>query len=127
MSMFLIECQSLNETLVNICEESIQKICKKMNDYVFSEMAANVNSEVRYMIQQFQEKADNSSTLVEFEIKLEDYKNNKKNEITNNYFDLIEWMFMLYEYYPFTVHDDSVKSVESAYKQTNKIATAIEN
>ena len=50
MSMFLVECQSLNESLVSICDENIIKICKKMNDYVFSEMAHNVNGDVRSMI-----------------------------------------------------------------------------
>ena len=110
-----------------MCEENIQKICKKINDYVFSEQAQRVNNDVRQMIQKFQEKADNSKTLVEFEAFLLDCQNNQKKAITDQYTDLIKWMEMLYEYYQFQVIDDSTKSVEGAYKQTNKIATSIEN
>lgn len=101
MSMFLVECQSLNEALVAICEENIQKICKKMNDYVFLELAISVGGEVRTMVTKFNEKADTSSCLVDFEIQLEDYRNNKRQEITNNYYDMVEWMFMLYEFYSY--------------------------
>ena len=122
MSMFLVECQSLNESLVTICEDNVQKICKKINDYVFTEMAGQVNLEVRAMLTKFTEKADNSRVLVDFEGQLNDYKDNKRHEMTNSYYDLIEWMIMLYENYQYTVIDDMYKFIEIAYRQTNKVS-----
>lgn len=124
--MFLVECQSLNESLVTICEDNVQKICKKINDYVFTEMAGQVNLEVRAMLTKFTEKADNSRVLVDFEGQLNDYKDNKRHEMTNSYYDLIEWMIMLYENYQYTVIDDMYKFIEIAYRQTNKVNQAIE-
>ncbi len=55
-----------------MCEDNIKKICKKISDYVFSEQATKVNNEVRQMITKFQEKAENSKALVEYDAYLLD-------------------------------------------------------
>jgi len=94
--MFLVECGDLNEKLVTICEELIKKILKKIEDYVFVEQALKVSSDVRTMTTKFQDKADSSKDLVDFEDYLEDIKNQQRQTILNQYYDLIEWLMMLY-------------------------------
>jgi len=64
MSMFLVECNALNEELIKICNKMIKAICHKIHNYVFTELAQNVGASVRAMQQRFLEKADNSSKLV---------------------------------------------------------------
>ena len=49
MSMFLVECNELNEFLVSICKSMIQKILKKVEDYVYQDTAQKIQSEIRNM------------------------------------------------------------------------------
>lgn len=75
MSMFLVECNELNEELIVMCEKLIKKILKKVEDLITLEQATQVTSQVRTMTQKFSERAETSSLLVEYEGYLEDVKN----------------------------------------------------
>lgn len=95
MSMFLVECSDLNEKLVTICKDMITKILKKTEDFVYSETATKLQSEIRNMNTQFTVKADTSSDLVLSEKFLEDSKNSNRTAIITQYLDLVEWLMML--------------------------------
>jgi len=64
MSMFLVECSTLNEDLIKICNKLIKMICAKIHNYVFTELQQNVQTAVRAMSAKFLDKADTSSKLV---------------------------------------------------------------
>ena len=64
MSMFLVECTTLNEDLIKICNKLIKQICAKIHNHVFTELQQNVMASVRAMQAKFLDKADTSSKLV---------------------------------------------------------------
>lgn len=60
MSMFLVECNELNEYLVKLCKNLIEKILHKVEDYVYQDTAQKIQSDIRNMNTTFQQKADTS-------------------------------------------------------------------
>ena len=45
--MFLVECSKLNEKLINMCEDLIRKIVRKVEEMITYEQASSVTSQVR--------------------------------------------------------------------------------
>jgi uncharacterized protein YukE len=79
------------------------------------------------MATQFQLKADASSDLVVYEKFLDDFRNQKRNEITSQYLDLVDWLMMLQRHPYIDMPDEMIKQVQNAYIQTNKIQSSIDN
>jgi hypothetical protein len=102
MSMFLVECNALNEDLIKICNKQIKTICAKIHHYVFTDLQQNVLTAVRAMQAKFLDKADTSNKLVQYEKYLDDVRNNEKQRIITQYSDMIDWLMMLYDY---PIHD----------------------
>lgn len=98
MSMFLVECETLNDDLVKECDEIITLMLNKIAEYVQVDLATRVSSEVRTIQQKFSEKASTTKELVAASEYLEDVKNKKRNEIVKDYNDVMDWMYFLYNY-----------------------------
>jgi hypothetical protein len=47
MSMFLVQCEDLNNKLINECEELIRMMLSRIGDYVQGDLAQKVQHEVR--------------------------------------------------------------------------------
>lgn len=106
MSMFLVECNSLNEDLIKICNDNIKQICEKIHLYVFTDSVSKVHTDVRAMQAKFLEKADTSNKLISFEKYLEEVRNVEKVRILSQYYDMIDWLMMLYDYPIWVITDD---------------------
>jgi hypothetical protein len=52
--------------------------------------------------------------------------NSRKKEIFEKYFDIVEWLMLLYEYPIHDVNDDIMKNVQQAYGAVNRIQWHIE-
>ena len=104
--MFLVECNELNQQLIFICDRLIEKILKKIFDYIVEQTQQSISAEVRTITTRFAEKADSTTSLVEYEAYLESVRMQKRKEIFENYNDLIEWLMLLYEYPQYEPADD---------------------
>lgn len=98
MSMFLVECSKLNEKLINMCEDLIRKIVRKVEEMITYEQASSVTSQVRNISTQFNDAAETSAKLVDYEGYLEDVKNQQRQAIVSQYNDLLEWLQLLYQF-----------------------------
>jgi hypothetical protein len=83
MSMFLVECNDLNENLIKMCENFIKKILAKIEYLITYEQATHVSGQVRNMTTTFANRAETSSLLVEYEGYLEDVKNLQRQAIVS--------------------------------------------
>lgn len=124
--MFLVECSDLNDSLVKICKEMINKILKKTEDFVYQETATKLHTEIRNMSNHFNVKADNSADLVASELYLEQSKNTNRGQLVNQYFDLVDWLMMLHQQPDIEISDDYIKNITLAYQATNRIQSNIE-
>ena len=88
----------LNNKLVEELEQLITLMLNKITDYVQHDLATKVQTEVRTIQTQFQDKPNTTKSLVEAYDYLEDVKTKKRNDIVKDYNDVIEWMSFLYRF-----------------------------
>jgi hypothetical protein len=116
MSMFLVECSELNETLVNICKSLITKILNKTEEFVYNETATKLQQDIRTMSTTFTQKAETSAELVISERYLEDQKNIKRSEMIHSYLDLVDWLMMFHKQPLIDITEENIKNVWQAYQ-----------
>jgi hypothetical protein len=98
MSMFLVQCEDLNNKLINDCEELVRMMLSRVGEYVQGDLAQEVQKEVREIKQEFAVKVSTTRALVEDEAYLDDIKSKKSKKIINQYNDMIDWLRFLYKY-----------------------------
>ena len=74
MSMFLVECEEINIRLVEECEGLIVTMLNKITEYVQHELAQKVQTDVRQISTNFQDKPTTTKQLVEAYDYLDDVK-----------------------------------------------------
>ena len=120
MNMFLVECNELNQNLIIICERMIEKILKKVFEHI-TQSSADISAEIRNFTTKFNDKAENTTSLVEFEANLEHIKTVQKKVIIDKYQDMVEWLMLLYEYHQYEAADEIQKTVQNTYSSATRI------
>lgn len=105
MSMFLIQCHDLNNTLIHQCEQLIKDIVKNMYEVNLTE-AQEVTAEVKKMQDKFQLPAKESDELVRYDADLEEFRSKTRSEIVSRYTNLVEWVQLMYQYPQLEVNEE---------------------
>jgi hypothetical protein len=98
MSMFLVECEALNDSLVQECNDIIKLLLDKAAEYVSSDISQKVTNNVRAIINEFNLKPSDTESLVKAYDYLETVKSKTKNDIVRDYNEVMDWMLFLYNY-----------------------------
>ena len=98
MNMILIDCVDLNKKLVSELEELIFIILSRASDFVFQESSAAITTSVKAINESFQAKADSSKKLVAMEKELDEIKLVKRQQLVNEYNELVEWLMLIYNH-----------------------------
>ena len=76
----------------------IEKILRKIYDYIVDQSSTAVNSEVRNITTAFTDVPNDTASLVKMEAYKDEVINTKRKEIFEKYYDIMEWLMLLYEY-----------------------------
>jgi hypothetical protein len=98
MNMFMIDCSDLNKKLCDECDALVERLLSRAADFVLSETSVQITAQVKNIGDRFTLRANESTQeLVKSEKEFEDFKLFKRQEIMNQYTDLIDWLCFLYD------------------------------
>lgn len=127
MNMFMIDCSDLNKRLCDECDILVEMILRKCQDFVFTETAMSIFQTVKTVGEKFALRAnDTTQDLVKSEKEFEDFKLFKRQEIVNQYTDLVDWLCFLYDNPRWKLAEEQVKAVTQAHTQILRINGYIE-
>jgi len=127
MNMFMIDCTELNKRLCLECEQLIDRILNRAMEFVLNDTARQIHSLIKNVGERFaQSSKESTAILVSAEKEFEDFKLFKRQELINQYNDLIEWLCFLYNNPRLKILEEHVKSVKQAHDQILKINQYIE-
>jgi hypothetical protein len=89
-------------------------------------MAPQIQTEVKAIKEDLQQKAADSNLLVSFEAKLENVRNVERARLMAEYDDLIEWLMMLNRNPRKQQLEENIKPVVLAYGYVDDIVNIIE-
>jgi len=95
LNMFLIQTEDLNNRLVELCEEHIDRYVSAIKDFVFVEESTNVVTAVKDIQNKFQQGAKTTKDLVQADEYFKDVENREKQIIFNRYEELVQWLMFL--------------------------------
>ena len=98
MSMFLVNCEELNNKLISDCESIVNEMLGKIADYVQIDLAPQIVQSVRNIKAKFAERVSTTRELVDALDYLDEAKQKEQKNIIINYNDMMEWLRFLYKY-----------------------------
>jgi hypothetical protein len=98
MSMFLIQCEDLNNKIITDCDELIRMMLSRIGEYVQSDLATKVTADVRNIKQVFSDPVTKTEQLVAAEAYIDSVRTKKRKEIVDAYNDMVDWLRFLYKY-----------------------------
>ena len=125
MNMYLIDCNELKNDLITKCEELISKILDAISKLV-SHLGLNITKRCQTNTDELGKPINSAADLVAVEDYLEKCKDTEKQQITQDYMEVIKWLMILYENPRHKVSDDEEKVVQEAFTHTKKIDESIE-
>jgi hypothetical protein len=97
MNMFMIDCTKINKKFCEECETLIDRILSRASDFVLGETAGSIHGLIKSVGEKFQQSSKESTAiLVAAEKEFEDFKLFKRQDLINQYNDLIDWLSFLY-------------------------------
>jgi hypothetical protein len=133
LNMFLIQTEELNNKLVELCEDLIEKNVDAVSDYVFNQESVNVKTAVQNIITEFQKGPKTTQELVLADNYFKEVEGTERQKIQQKYEQLVEWLMFL-QMLPQpkckqdnTHKDEEINHIKSTYTIYMKLATAIDN
>jgi len=127
MNMFMIDCSELNNKLCQECDALILMIVKRAIDFVLVDSSMQIQQRVKQVVDMCQSRAnDSTQVLVASEKEFEDFKLFKRQEIINQYTDLVDWLCFLYDNRHINLEDEQTRSITQCHTQILRIAGLIE-
>lgn len=133
MSMFLIQCEDLNNKIITECDELIRLMLSRIGEYVQSDLATKVTADVRNIKAEFAKTTKTTKELVIAEQYIESVRTKQRMEIVDSYNDMVDWLRFLYKYpqaFEEIHHENQseiARPVASANQQINTINRLIED
>ncbi len=111
MNMILIDCQSLNSSLIEKCFKHIVKIIDKVLQNT-TDLAGGVIATAEQIKSKLQEKPVDAKQLVDAENYLEDVRTERKLLLIDDFKKVVEWLCLIYEFPLYKeIDEDQIKPI----------------
>lgn len=126
MNMILIDCQQLNQSLIDKCQKFIKRIIGKIKQNT-TDLAGGVIQSAEQIKSKLQEKPTDAKQLVDAENYLEDVRTERKLQLIDDFKKVVDWLCLIYDYPLYEqVDEDEIKPIYNCHTLIEQLDQQIE-